>query len=187
MSVLINCGAVGHQFYGLAAFFVIVGEYVAHIYHFRTCVLFEVAVPLGQIDDEVFGYIVSFVEPLRQSIPYLVPRAAVLLIFRRLNSSEFTMQTVGRILRMPEQHFYTIPLLNKGYVYTDVSSDRIEIVQDGIGYISRLVAKRRDDITLISLDGKASSRLSETRNRLGSDFKQTLRQTFIDHWGLTQT
>lgn len=115
------------------------------------------------------------------------PRAAVLLIFRRLNSSEFTMQTVGRILRMPEQHFYPIPLLNKGYVYTDVSSDRIEIVQDGIGYISRLVAKRRDDITLISLDGKASSRLSETRNRLGSDFKQTLRQTFIDHWGLTQT
>ncbi|MBR3725752.1 MAG: DEAD/DEAH box helicase family protein [Bacteroidales bacterium] len=115
------------------------------------------------------------------------PRAAVLLIFRRLNSSEFTMQTVGRILRMPEQHFYPTPLLNKGYVYTDVSSDRIEIVQDGIGYISRLVAKRRDDITLISLDGKASSRLSETRNRLGSDFKQTLRQTFIDHWGLAQT
>ncbi len=115
------------------------------------------------------------------------PRAAVLLIFRRLNSSEFTMQTVGRILRMPEQHFYPIPMLNKGYVFTDVSSDRIEIVQDGIGYISRLVAKRRDDITLIALDGKASSRLSETRNRLGSDFKQTLRQTFIDHWGLTQT
>ena len=39
------------------------------------------------------------------------PRAAVLLIFRKMQSNEFTIQTVGRILRMPEQKFYTfIPM-----------------------------------------------------------------------------
>ena len=115
------------------------------------------------------------------------PRAAVLLIFRRMHSFEFTMQTVGRILRMPEQRFYSDPLLNRGYVYTDLSRDRIEIVQDDLGYISRLVAKRRDDVRPIALDAKSASRPGESRNRLGSDFKGVLRQTFIDLWGLAQT
>lgn len=115
------------------------------------------------------------------------PRAAVLLIFRRLNSFEFTMQTVGRILRMPEQRFYPETILNKGYVFTDVSKDRIKIVQDGIGYISRLVAKRRDDLAIVALDSKVSSRPGESRNRLGPDFKQVLRKTFIERWALAQT
>ena len=34
------------------------------------------------------------------------PRAAVLLIFRKLESFTFTVQTVGRILRMPEQKLH---------------------------------------------------------------------------------
>src|SRR5699024_4288619 len=34
------------------------------------------------------------------------PRAAVLLIYRKMESFQFTTQTVGRILRMPEQKFY---------------------------------------------------------------------------------
>ena len=46
------------------------------------------------------------------------PRASVLLIFRELQSMTFTTQTVGRILRMPEQHFYKNDILNYGYVYT---------------------------------------------------------------------
>lgn len=41
------------------------------------------------------------------------PRAAVLLIFRKLESFTFTVQTIGRILRMPEQRFYPNDLLNK--------------------------------------------------------------------------
>ena len=36
------------------------------------------------------------------------PRAAVLLIFRKLQSDQFTIQTVGRILRMPMQHIRLI-------------------------------------------------------------------------------
>ena len=36
------------------------------------------------------------------------PRAAVLLIFRKLQSDTFTTQTVGRILRMPEQVHYRV-------------------------------------------------------------------------------
>ena len=115
------------------------------------------------------------------------PRAAVLLIFRKNNSFEFTMQTVGRILRMPEQRFYDDALLNRGYVYTDISRDIIKIVQDDIGYLSRLVAKRRDDVEVVRLDGKGAQRLAESRNRLGSDFKDVLRRVLMDRWQLRQT
>ena len=63
------------------------------------------------------------------------PRAAVLLIFRKIESFTFTAQTVGRILRMPEQHFYEDDRLNWGYVYTNLSKDIIKIVQDDMDYM----------------------------------------------------
>ncbi|MDE6856546.1 MAG: DEAD/DEAH box helicase family protein, partial [Muribaculaceae bacterium] len=58
------------------------------------------------------------------------PRAAVLLIFRKIESFQFSAQTVGRILRMPEQKHYTDQRLNQGYVYTNLSKDIITIVKD---------------------------------------------------------
>lgn len=63
------------------------------------------------------------------------PRAAVLLIFRKLQSDTFTIQTVGRILRMPEQKHYSNDILNFGYVYTDIAKDKIEIVTADADYI----------------------------------------------------
>lgn len=71
------------------------------------------------------------------------PRASVLLIFRELESVTFTTQTVGRILRMPEQRYYRNDILNHGYVYTNLSKDIIQIVQDDMNYISTVEAHRR--------------------------------------------
>lgn len=112
------------------------------------------------------------------------PRAAVLLIFRKLTSDTFTVQTVGRILRMPEQKFYTNPLLNKGYVYTDISKDKIQIVAEDMDYLhtSMLQAVRRCDLKNVSLPSAYEVRLSADRNRLGPDFKKVLTQTFEDFW-----
>lgn len=113
------------------------------------------------------------------------PRAAVLLIFRKLESFQFTAQTVGRILRMPEQKYYTDQRLNQGYVYTNLSKDIIEIVQDDMDYLStNIVAKRRGNITNVALDAEYSERLSADRNRLGTDFKAVLKETFIKEWNL---
>ena len=64
------------------------------------------------------------------------PRAAVLLIFREIQSTSFGVQTVGRIMRMPQQKYYPDPLLNHGWVYTNLSRDRIEIVAEDMNYIS---------------------------------------------------
>src|SRR5690606_27181523 len=44
------------------------------------------------------------------------PRASVLLIYREMRNERFTVQTMGRILRMPEQKHYANEALNYGYV-----------------------------------------------------------------------
>lgn len=114
------------------------------------------------------------------------PRAAVLLIFRKIESFQFSAQTVGRILRMPEQKYYTDQRLNQGYVYTNLSKDIIEIVKDDMDYLStNVVALRREGINNIVLDSEYSERLSTDRNRLGTDFKEVLKNTFKSEWGLS--
>ena len=91
------------------------------------------------------------------------PRAAVLLIFRKIESFTFTTQTVGRIMRMPQQKFYTEPILNKGYVYTDLSKDKIQIVADDMNYISTLTAKRRENLENVSLQSVYTERKGSDR------------------------
>ncbi len=112
------------------------------------------------------------------------PRAAVLLIFRKLSSDQFTIQTVGRILRMPEQKFYTDNLLNVGYVYTDISKDRIEIVAEDMDYLNKdvLQAIRRENLENIQLQSYYSVYKSSDRNRLGPDFKNILIDCFTRNW-----
>lgn len=113
------------------------------------------------------------------------PRAAVLLIFRKIESFQFSAQTVGRILRMPEQKYYTDQRLNQGYVYTNLSKDIIEIVKDDMDYLAKyFVSKRREDINNVALDSEYSERLSTDRNRLGTDFKEVLKRTFVSEWRL---
>ena len=113
------------------------------------------------------------------------PRAAVLLIFRKMESFQFTTQTVGRILRMPEQKFYTNPLLNKGYVFTDLAKDQVQIVADDMSYISTdLVAYRRENLQNIALTSEYSEYKSADRNRLGPDFRKVLEDTLKSLWGL---
>lgn len=59
------------------------------------------------------------------------PRASILLLQREWNAENyvFNIQTLGRIMRMPEQkHYENYPALNIGYVYT--ASDNFEIVED---------------------------------------------------------
>ncbi len=111
------------------------------------------------------------------------PRAAVLLIFRKLESFTFTVQTVGRILRMPEQKFYTDDRLNKGYVYTNISKEYIEIVKDDMNYISRCSATRRYNLSNVLLKSEYCERPATERNRLGSKFKKYLKLTFHDKYG----
>ena len=110
------------------------------------------------------------------------PRASVLLIFRDLQSMTFTTQTVGRILRMPEQRFYKNDKLNYGYVYTDLSTDMIKIVGDDMNYISTLYANRRKDLNNITLLSSYTDKHGAVRNRLGSQFRSIFYKIMEREW-----
>lgn len=116
------------------------------------------------------------------------PRAAVLLIFRKLQSDHFTIQTVGRILRMPEQKHYPKELLNTGYVYTDIAKDKIQIVAADANYIlnNTITAHRREMLENVSLPAYYSERPNVERNYLGPDFRRTLYSVAEDFWKLEQ-
>lgn len=56
------------------------------------------------------------------------PRAQILVMLTDIKSESFKIQTVGRILRMPEAKHYAVASLNTAYVYTNLGS--IEISND---------------------------------------------------------
>jgi type III restriction enzyme len=53
------------------------------------------------------------------------PRAQILVMLRAIRSLTFEIQTVGRILRMPESKHYTEPSLNTAYVFTNIAGINI--------------------------------------------------------------
>ncbi|MDP1852908.1 MAG: DEAD/DEAH box helicase family protein [Candidatus Omnitrophota bacterium] len=73
------------------------------------------------------------------------PRASILVIFRESKSFTFTIQTIGRIMRMPELKYYNESELNKGFVFTNLSN--IEITEDyAKDYITIYEGKRDDKL-----------------------------------------
>ena len=112
----------------------------------------------------------------------------MLLIFRKLSSDEFTIQTIGRILRMPEQRHYPNELLNYGYVYTDLAKDKINICSADASYILKdtLIAHRRANLCNVSLKSVYSERPNIERNYLGPDFRKVLYDTATEFWRLEQ-
>ncbi len=80
------------------------------------------------------------------------PRAQILILFREWHSKIFSIQTVGRIMRMPEpdQGYYKSEVLNYGYVYTNLSD--IEIQEDiAKNYITIYTSKRQASYVPINL------------------------------------
>lgn len=96
------------------------------------------------------------------------PRAAILVLFREWKSMVFSIQTIGRIMRMPEHRHYKNPELNIGYVFTSLSD--IGIAEDiAKEYITVFEGKRREDYENIDLTSYHSKRFRE-ETRLSSDF-----------------
>jgi type III restriction enzyme len=117
------------------------------------------------------------------SLGWDCPRAAILLIYRELKQETFTVQTVGRILRMPQQKHYSEDILNIGYVYTDLARDMIQVIADDMDYIVQQYASRKaiyEDIRFLHADRIQNIRLE--RNRLGAKFKRIFLNTCEAHF-----
>ena len=90
------------------------------------------------------------------------PRAHILILFRDWHSIIFSIQTIGRIMRMPEPDVghYRAEILNYGYVFTNL--DDIEIQEDiARDYITIQTSKRRSDYLPIALPSCHSKRHRE--------------------------
>jgi type III restriction enzyme len=90
------------------------------------------------------------------------PRAQVLVLFREWSSPIFSIQTIGRIMRMPypDENYYDEEGLNYAYVYTNI--DDIEIKDDiGRGYVVFHTSKRVPKYEPIKLSSVHSKRHRE--------------------------
>lgn len=104
------------------------------------------------------------------------PRASILLLQREWNAEnyEFNIQTLGRIMRMPEQQYYPDhPDLNMGYIYT--ASDNFSVVEDlAKDYVSKVQMTRNNEIYKnIDLPSQFIRRKRE-QTRLSSEFRDCL-------------
>jgi type III restriction enzyme len=98
------------------------------------------------------------------------PRAAILVLFRDHKSLTFSVQTVGRIMRMPEPNLghYKNEILNHAYVFTNLAD--ISINEDvSSGYLSVFTGKRKEDIPSLKLESVYRQRQRE-KTRLSLDF-----------------
>lgn len=96
------------------------------------------------------------------------PRASILALFRDWKSIQFSIQTVGRILRMPELKYYENDELNTSFVFT--SLDDLSIIEDIAGnYLTIQYASRKKDYQQIQLRSVYRKRYRE-ETRLSPKF-----------------
>jgi len=109
------------------------------------------------------------------------PRASILVIFRESKSFTFTIQTMGRIMRMPElKHYVKEPELNKGFVFTNLSS--IEIAEAyAKDYITLYESRRKAIYKNISIPSIYLKRQRE-RTRLSGEFAKIFMKVAEDTW-----
>ena len=108
------------------------------------------------------------------------PRAQILVIFRESKSFTFTIQTIGRIMRMPELKYYNEEDLNKGYVFTNLPN--IEITEDyAKDYVTVYEAKRDSklykDISLPSIFLKRQRERTRLSGKFGNIFMKVAEET----------
>ena len=138
------------------------------------------------LSDEAINKDSDTLLPLDSKVEYLIfkmaidtgwdcPRAQILIRFRETNSITFEIQTVGRILRMPEGKHYSDEELNRSYVYSNIQSINIKQEVYNPNIIKTLVSKideryipenKQNDF---ELGGLFASSFIETVNSNSSD------------------
>lgn len=109
------------------------------------------------------------------------PRAQILVLFRDWKSLAFSIQTVGRIMRMPEPEIghYQNEILNHGFVYTNLAN--IEIKEDmARSYVTIYTSNRLESYESIKLDSVYRLRQRE-KTRLSPQFIKIFLQEAQDY------
>jgi type III restriction enzyme len=110
------------------------------------------------------------------------PRAHILVKLRETGSYTFEVQTVGRILRMPEQMHYDNDILNRGYIYTNLQSITIAKEDYNPNIIKHLKAIRKPIYKPLKLQSYYKSRVDF--GDITSSFVNTLENVFCKYFGM---
>ena len=108
------------------------------------------------------------------------PRAHILVKFRETHNIVFEIQTVGRILRMPEQHHYSNEMLNRGYIYTNLKSIEVKKEEYNPNIIKHLRAGRVAGYKPIKIESyyKARADYGDVTSSFHNVFAKTADQYF---------
>jgi type III restriction enzyme len=87
------------------------------------------------------------------------PRADILVMLREMQSVSFKIQTVGRILRMPEAKHYDTEELNKAFVFSNVPSMTIEPDDQSQKYFKIHIARIKKGLNNVELPSVYLSRI----------------------------
>lgn len=112
------------------------------------------------------------------------PRAQILVMFREIKSITFEIQTVGRIMRMPEQKHYESDELNAAYVYTNLGKLDIAKDKESQNYFQVHAAHRKSGYKKVELPSVYLSRIDF------GDLTLSFRGLFIEeankYFGITE-
>ena len=106
------------------------------------------------------------------------PRASILAVFRKYTERVFTIQTIGRIMRMPERKHYQTSELNKGYIFTNMEDIDLtkEYVKD---YVSQYESHRNESLYKPIKIKSIHLKRQRERTRLSGEFANIFNRTSI--------
>lgn len=113
------------------------------------------------------------------------PRAQVLVMLRAIRSLTFEIQTVGRILRMPEAKHYEVAELNKAFVYTNISGININNKPEDLDFFKTHFAHKKSGINDVQLPSVYLHR--QDYGDLTASFSQILVETLNERFGIADT
>ena len=110
------------------------------------------------------------------------PRAKILVKFRLNTEPNFTLQTIGRIRRMPEQHHYDNKLLDNAFIYSNDQKYISDVISKGEGvFIATYeLNENAPDFQLLSVKPNARTGLTN------SEVIKSLREQFKNDYGLVE-
>ena len=147
------------------------------------------------LSEEKINYEKEFVTPNESDVEFLIfkqaidtgwdcPRAQILVRFREIKSMVFEIQTVGRILRMPEAKHYLNDNLNRAFVYTNVQSLEIKKETYNPNIIKSVLVKRKDVYKPLKLRSYYRNRLDY--GDITSRYYEVLEHVLCEYFNVTK-
>jgi type III restriction enzyme len=110
------------------------------------------------------------------------PRAQILVMLRAIRSITFEIQTVGRILRMPEAKHYDTPDLNKAFVYSNIPGININNRPEDLDFFKTHFVHKNAGINDVCLPSTYLHR--QDYGDLTSSFSSVLVESLNERFGI---